>query len=97
MLTDVARTLGVSRRWLSSLFHEQFGKTPHDYMADIRVKWAKDLLAQSPLLPLKDVARDAVSQVPTVLIRYLSAQLEFLLGFREGKLAADANARRKSP
>jgi LacI family transcriptional regulator len=97
-VTDVARALGVSRRWLSSLFNEQFGKTPHDYMADIRVKWAKDLLAQSPVLPLKDVARRcgfaSTDRLNKVFIRTTGISPR---RFREGKLAANANSARKSP
>ncbi|MDZ4818778.1 MAG: DNA-binding transcriptional regulator [Planctomycetota bacterium] len=54
-VADVARTLGVSRRWLSFLFHEHFGITTQDYIAAIRVKWAKDLLLQTPFLALKDI------------------------------------------
>jgi LacI family transcriptional regulator len=90
-VADVARTLGVSRRWLSHLFHEQFGKTPHDYIADIRVKWAKDLLAQLPWLPLKDVARQcgfaSTERLNKVFTRLTGNSPR---SFRESKLSANA-------
>jgi LacI family transcriptional regulator, galactose operon repressor len=88
-VADVARSLGVSRRWLSSLFHEQLGKTPHDYMVDIRVKRAKDLLAQSPPLPLKDVARRcgfaSADRLNKVFTRATGSSPR---SFRESKLGA---------
>jgi LacI family transcriptional regulator len=96
-VTDVARTLGVSRRWLSCLFHEQFGKTPHDYMADIRVKWAKELLAQSPVLPLKDVARRcgfaSADRLNKVFTRMTGISPR---NFRESKLASNTKSTHKA-
>jgi LacI family transcriptional regulator len=92
-VADVARMLGVSRRWLSSLFHEQFGKTPHDYMADIRIEWAKDLLAEVPLLPLKDVARRcgfaSADRLNRVFRRTTGSSPR---SFRESKLAANGDS-----
>ena len=96
-VADVARMLDVSRRWLSSLFHEQFGKTPHDYMADIRVKCAKDLLAQVPLLALKDVALRcgfaSADRLNKVFRRTTGSSPR---SFRESKLAANGDGSHKA-
>jgi LacI family transcriptional regulator len=96
-VADVARTVGVSRRWIFSLFQEQFGKTPHDYLADIRVRWAKDLLTQVPLLSLKDIAQRcgfaSTDRLNKVFTRVAGCSPR---KYRENQLAADGNGDFKS-
>jgi LacI family transcriptional regulator len=96
-VANVARTLGVSRRWLASLFNEQFGKTPHDYLADIRIRWAKELLAQLPLLTLKDVARRcgfaSTDRLNKVFKRVTGSSPR---KFRESSFAVNTDGARKS-
>jgi LacI family transcriptional regulator len=96
-VADVARTMGISRRWLFSLFHEQFGKTPHDYLADIRIRLAKELLTQLPLLSLKDIAHRCgfanTDRLNKVFTRVTGCSPR---KFRDSQLAADGDGAYKS-
>jgi LacI family transcriptional regulator len=96
-VADVARTMGISRRWLFSLFHEQFGKTPHDYLADIRIRLAKELLTQLPLLSLKDISHRcgfaSTDRLNKVFTRVSGCSPR---KFRDSQLAADGNGVFKS-
>ncbi len=47
----------VSRRRLEHAFREQLGQTPHGYLTGLRVRRARQLLAEEPSLPLHAVAK----------------------------------------
>jgi YesN/AraC family two-component response regulator len=48
-LSALAESLGVSAPYLSKLFHEQTGTSPMRYLTDLRMSWARKLLADSGL------------------------------------------------
>jgi len=52
---EIARQVGVSRRWLLREFHSHFGCTPHAFLDRLRVAEARRLL-QDTRLTLADIA-----------------------------------------
>jgi len=54
-VNELAAELSVSRAWLSRCFKEVTGKTIKEYVTDLRISHAKDLLTQTPI-PIAEVA-----------------------------------------
>lgn len=54
-VNELAAELSVSRAWLSRCFKDVTGKTIKEYITDLRISHAKDLLTQTPF-PIAEIA-----------------------------------------
>jgi transcriptional regulator GlxA family with amidase domain len=54
---DVVRHLSISRRTVEYLFTEHLGRTPYDFISEIRISRAKQLLGGKDVLSILQVAR----------------------------------------
>jgi LacI family transcriptional regulator len=54
---DVVRHLSISRRTVEYLFAEHLGRTPYDFISEIRISRAKQLLGGKDVLSVLQVAR----------------------------------------
>jgi len=57
-LGDMAAFLGVSKSGLNLLFRETYGVTPYSYLLHLRLRKAKELLANRPELPVRQAAAE---------------------------------------
>lgn len=57
-VTDVGRSVHLSGSYLSHIFSETFGRTLTEYLTDVRVEYAKKLLAK-PELSISEVAYES--------------------------------------
>ena len=55
-IEDLARAASVSPSYLTRLFRQSLGTSPHDYVVRFRITRAKQLLAETSL-PIRDIAR----------------------------------------
>lgn len=55
LLTDELQKLGVSRRRMAQIFQREYGKSPTEYVNDVRIKIAREQLEQLTL-PIIDIA-----------------------------------------
>ena len=67
-VNEIAKDISVSRAWLSRRFKEITGATVKQYVTDLRISHAKDLLTQTPL-PIMEVARACGYQNPLFFSR----------------------------
>ena len=67
-VNEIARDLSVSRAWLSRSFKAMTGKTIKEYVTDLRISHAKDLLTQTPF-PISEVAAACGYQNPLFFSR----------------------------
>ncbi|MCK0473690.1 AraC family transcriptional regulator [Halalkalibacter sp. APA_J-10(15)] len=55
-LDDMASHLNVSSQYLNRLFQNTFKVSPYTFLIQLRIRKAKEILLESPKLPLKNVA-----------------------------------------
>ena len=55
-LDDIAEYTGVSTSYLSSVFKKELGVSVIEYLTDCRLKKAKEIMDERPLIPIGDVA-----------------------------------------
>jgi AraC-like DNA-binding protein len=56
-LTDMAEQLGISPRYLNSLFRQAFGITAYAYLIRLRIRKAKEFMSSSDRISIKDIAQ----------------------------------------
>ncbi len=56
-IDDVAREQGVSRRWLEHSFRRAMRRTPHVYVNFLRIRRARQLIAEDPKITLGAIAK----------------------------------------
>jgi AraC-like DNA-binding protein len=56
-LTDMAELLGISPRYLNSLFRQAFGITAYAYLIRLRIRKAKELMSQGERKSVKEIAQ----------------------------------------
>lgn len=49
LLKDIAKHIGISEQYLSTVFKKDLGKSPSDYLTEFRIEQAKELLEQNKL------------------------------------------------
>ncbi len=57
-LDDLADVLGISSRYLSTLFNQTFGMSPYVYFINVRLRKAKELLAGKEEYTVTRIAED---------------------------------------
>ncbi|MGM0879794.1 MAG: AraC family transcriptional regulator [Bacillota bacterium] len=58
-MTDMANRVQISQRHLNSLFKQAFGYTPYQYLINLRIRKAKELLANRRSSPIHHIAEMA--------------------------------------
>ncbi len=56
-LTLLADEFGLSKQYLCSIFKNQTGMTIHNYIIQVRIEWAKELMCKNNSIKIKHVAK----------------------------------------
>lgn len=84
-VNTLAYELSISRAWLSRSFKKLTGKTIKEYIKDLRISHAKDLLTQTPL-PISEVAEACGYQNPLFFSRVFRQETGYApTDWRKGK------------
>lgn len=89
-IRDMVRDLTVSRRWLEYRFRERFHRSPHEYLCQLRVEQAKQLLLEAEPAPVKELARQCGFRRPRTLQRVFQR----LTGMTPAQYVRRENAKR---
>ncbi len=71
-VTDALKATGYSKDYLRRCFQQATGMTPHEYLTDIRIRYAKRLLSQK--MPVSEVAMFSGYYDPDYFCRLFRAQ-----------------------
>lgn len=56
-IEEIADSCGKSRRWLEEVFRKQLDRSPSEFLRELRVECAREILEEDPQLKLVDLAR----------------------------------------
>lgn len=79
---DLASYMGISRRQLYRLMHEHFGETPHNYLKNYRLNYAKELLETKQVNSVKATAYSTGFKNAA----YFSRQFKAVFGYLPSEL-----------
>jgi transcriptional regulator GlxA family with amidase domain len=54
-ISDIAEHVSLSRYYFTRLFRKETGRTPNDYLAEVRINFAREMLIEK-ILPVAEIA-----------------------------------------